>query len=568
MNKQNRLRLFLLMPIKIVSISLFAFLISVTDADAFVLILTVSFFAVLHLRAQIASLIVVVTVLQTCIMLPFLVTLPLYNLLMWTWALVVGVFIFYLKSPLFISKDQLPKILQNVFGRYWRYFFGLGFCFILLTVLFRNFNLYQMFFYALFLFYVAEIMRQYGEILPHTFSLGNTLLTTLLLLASSLLALLLCEIASRYLFEKTPSKGVYLPHKEYIYITKKNTVAQNCVKIDGGKTKTVVFETSEQGLRNPKLGKKAPNEYRIAIIGDSFTMGWAVEDANTFSVLLEKKLNKNSPKKKLTVINGGMNGAGPLQEIGILQEYLLPLEPDLVIWQIYPENDVGNAYESATGKPLASYNEDWYVNFRTLKEQGRWRYRMALWLSQHSALYRVFAKISSGIKSPFVALIENLRFVRRDGPSRMPLNADRFFFLETDLQEYYPELLQGIAAMDNYIAEMKKLCNKHGIGFFSFTLPHHQVLWNWEKSISNSPHGFYKRAHGIRTVEALLAKHKIENISLYDVWLGRNDIPELYYINDGHLTAKGNAEVVDELYNYLVEVYFPAQQPTLWTQEK
>ncbi len=225
-------------------------------------------------------------------------------------------------------------------------------------------------FYALASFYVAEILRQYGEIRPCSFSLRKDIPTGLLFLLSSLIALLLCETAARYFFEQTPSQGLYVPHKEFIYITKKDTVAQNRVRIDINETKTITFETSKQGLRNPILPAKASNEFRIAIVGDSFTMGWAVDDAHTFSALLEKKLNGITSDKNFTVINGGMNGAGPLQEIGILQEYLLPLEPDLVIWQIYPENDVINAYESVTKNPFPAYNESWYADFRTLKEQN------------------------------------------------------------------------------------------------------------------------------------------------------------------------------------------------------
>ncbi len=142
------------------------------------------------------------------------------------------------------------------------------------------------------------------------------------------------------------------------------------------------------------------------------------------------------------------------------------------------------------------------------------------------------------------------------------------FPIRTDLQEYYPELQQGMALMDTYFAEMKTFCNEHDIKLFSFTLPHHQILWNWKELIKNTPQGFYKRAHGIRKVEGLLAEHKIENISFYDLWLGRDDIPELYHIHDGHLTEKGNAEVVEQLYNYLVNVYFPTQQPALWAQRQ
>ena len=167
-------------------------------------------------------------------------------------------------------------------------------------------------------------------------------------------------------------------------------------------------------------------------------MGWAVDDEHTFSALLEKRLANLIPGTQFTVINAGMNGAGPLQEITILQDYVLPLKPDLIIWQIYPENDISNAYESATGKPLPAYNEIWYENFLILKQQNIWRYRMELHLNQHYALYRTLIDAVPNTRHPFLQIINACRLFPPNHTLEFPPNQDRPFALETDIRDYYP----------------------------------------------------------------------------------------------------------------------------------
>ena len=65
--------------------------------------------------------------------------------------------------------------------------------------------------------------------------------------------------------------------------------------------------TSDHPINNDSNG--------IAVLGDSFAMGWGVNDKETFSYLLEKKINR-------PVYNLGVSGYGTIRELIRLQEFI------------------------------------------------------------------------------------------------------------------------------------------------------------------------------------------------------------------------------------------------------
>lgn len=77
--------------------------------------------------------------------------------------------------------------------------------------------------------------------------------------------------------------------------------------------------------------EKLTNTIRIITLGDSCTYGWGVESSNTFSKLLEKKLNAASPGVNFQVINAGIPGYTSYQGILLLKHKLLRYSPDIII---------------------------------------------------------------------------------------------------------------------------------------------------------------------------------------------------------------------------------------------
>ena len=97
-----------------------------------------------------------------------------------------------------------------------------------------------------------------------------------------------------------------------------------------------VITINSQGLRNRETAlRKSEHTYRIACIGDSITLGYGLEDGQSYVTRLEELLN-NAPGKKCTfeAINYGQLAFNMYQERLFLERKALPYDPDLVILQV------------------------------------------------------------------------------------------------------------------------------------------------------------------------------------------------------------------------------------------
>jgi len=93
------------------------------------------------------------------------------------------------------------------------------------------------------------------------------------------------------------------------------------------------FTTDSNGIRSVVEipYKKAKDEYRILVIGDSWVFGFGVNDDEVFCYRLENLLHKKYPDRKITVINGGCPAYCAAQGFIFLQKRGMKYNPDLVI---------------------------------------------------------------------------------------------------------------------------------------------------------------------------------------------------------------------------------------------
>jgi len=89
-----------------------------------------------------------------------------------------------------------------------------------------------------------------------------------------------------------------------------------------------------KGLRGPEVDYKKPaGTRRILFVGDSFTLGYTVDEEQIFLRRLERELLARG--HQVQVLNGGTEGYSTDQELLWLQEEGLKFEPDIVVLAPY-----------------------------------------------------------------------------------------------------------------------------------------------------------------------------------------------------------------------------------------
>lgn len=101
----------------------------------------------------------------------------------------------------------------------------------------------------------------------------------------------------------------------------------------------VELRTNSLGFRDNKseIPAKKPGEYRIIVLGDSFTVSAGVDYDLIYTSLLEKKINDVLPQVK--IINLAVGGYNIIQYKAVLEEVGLSLSPDMVLVFVFPYND-------------------------------------------------------------------------------------------------------------------------------------------------------------------------------------------------------------------------------------
>lgn len=128
-------------------------------------------------------------------------------------------------------------------------------------------------------------------------------------------------------------------------------------------------EINEDGWRGPdRVVDKPAGTFRIALLGDSFVGAFEVEWEKTFGQVLEQSLRERgfAGGAVIEVLNFGVPGWGPTQELLTLRNRVWKYDPDLVLLAFCTANDIWNS-----GRALKSeYMPTFYVENGTLHLDG------------------------------------------------------------------------------------------------------------------------------------------------------------------------------------------------------
>ena len=105
---------------------------------------------------------------------------------------------------------------------------------------------------------------------------------------------------------------------------------------------TVYFNINQQGMRSDTdySYEKTEGMKRIVSLGDSFTIGYEVDEDRCFSRLIETELRKQG--HRVEVLNAGVSGFSSAEECLYFEKELVKYDPDLVIISFYHNDLVDN----------------------------------------------------------------------------------------------------------------------------------------------------------------------------------------------------------------------------------
>jgi len=140
---------------------------------------------------------------------------------------------------------------------------------------------------------------------------------------SIFICLLAIEVWSRLSPTRAQPRGLYQYHPVLNYGAKPNV---------SGRTFGVPFQTNSKGFRDKERSyEKGRDTFRILCLGDSFVWGIGVSFEETVPKLLQGRLERRFPKRKIEVLNLGALGSNAAYHANLLEAEGIRYHPDLVV---------------------------------------------------------------------------------------------------------------------------------------------------------------------------------------------------------------------------------------------
>ena len=114
---------------------------------------------------------------------------------------------------------------------------------------------------------------------------------------------------------------------------------------------TMTFSTNALGFRGEAMD--ALPERPVLFLGDSFTMGYGVNDGEEYPALMADYFDMVSPNKKIPVLNTGLGNSGNGRWVKFINEYADEIQPQLVVMQV-----MANDFEDNSNENLFGLNEN------------------------------------------------------------------------------------------------------------------------------------------------------------------------------------------------------------------
>jgi hypothetical protein len=310
----------------------------------------------------------------------------------------------------------------------------------------------------------------------------------------------------------------------------------------GYENPTPEIRINNLGFRDDELSQTKPENTKLILaLGDSFTFGMGIRQENIFTEKLEKILTENDTENTYEVVNMGAIGYTLDQELLILKEKGLELNPDAVIVNFFTGNDVT---EFGRHEWVLDDNEEISKVLDTkhyVDEEHRLRYK------GENEPVSYFANF---VYTRWRILSKKLGLSKEKGPTlTWPA------YLDPDDEHGDPNLPEYWYQVEFTLTQMKRMLDEKGIKLIVVAIPMDvqtdKKFWNKypEMYFDNEA---YELSRPQANMKQLTDMMKIEYIDLLPFF--READPNLWYYyekEDPHWTNEGHLLAAETIANNL-----------------
>jgi peptidoglycan/LPS O-acetylase OafA/YrhL len=199
--------------------------------------------------------------------------------------------------------------------------------------------------------------------------------------------------------------------------------------------------TNSFGFCSPEINfaVKDSNEIRILVSGDAFSMPEGLAYNHSYPYLLEQQLRKNYPGQTINIIDAGVTGYGPNEELAQLKKYIALVKPDVVLNEFFV-----NEYDDITVSPKERQENIGFFVDQSLKKKYFGNRQTPNYLN--NLLQEKTGRVSNTFK----------------------YNKSLLFYYKKDAV-YYTDSV--ISLVSTYFDAMKNLCNANNARYMVMYVP-------------------------------------------------------------------------------------------------
>lgn len=350
-----------------------------------------------------------------------------------------------------------------------------------------------------------------------------------LLMAGLLATLALLEIGVRLLSPQDARRdeGLFVPDPRRAF-----RLAPGFRGVEVSHEFRVPIVVNSRGLRDREIPlAKAPDTRRILVLGDSFTYGSGVAGDETYPRRLESLLTNRG--WRVEVINAGVSGYGTFHEEAFLQEEGWAYQPDLLILQVFPNNDLDESLD-----PFSRVVEDGFLRFRAAGGEG------AAWWRRLQAAIRVRSHAYRFLGDRYHLL-------------RIRLGLEPFYAASLGVYERLPRarVAAGWQAVERHLRGIVARARARGVDVLVVHAPKAAVL---DPALQAAFIRFHRADPAAldwdrpgTTLAAMCAAASVPYLDLAPRLRGTGRPLQFYYPHNGHWNARGHSQVAGWLADVL-----------------